>query len=282
MDARRKPLRLARRLHGVTLSDFDRQPSKRTDASAAGFVDLHTHMIPSGDDGAATLDEAFELCREAAIRGTRAIYGTPHVNDDLPLTREREREVRRGAKKLCVDLAPHGVEVRVGFELHPTRALRGEDPTRYRLEGLAAVLVECPLYEFSRLSLDDAVLLANHVESCGLLPILAHPERSNEIAADPRRAEILSSRGWLLQVTAASLIGAYGPVVEAGAWQLLEAGYARVVSSDGHGRRRPPFLDNAFDVAVARLGPELAQPLFSAQAVLDEPLSSAENVQRGS
>jgi protein-tyrosine phosphatase len=229
-------------------------------------------MIPSGDDGAATLDEAFELCREAAGRGTRVVYGTPHVNDELPLTHEREREVRRGAEQLSIALAPHGIEVRAGFELHPTRAHRREDPSRYKLDATAAVLVECPLHEFSRLALEDAVLLAEHVESCGLLPVLAHPERSREIAADPRRAESLSSRGWLLQVTGASLLGTYGPAVEAAAWQLLEAGYAQIVSSDGHGRRRPPFLDRAFDAAAARFGIERAQPLFSAQAVLELPV----------
>ncbi len=65
-----------------------------TSRRRGGFVDLHTHMVPSGDDGVATIEEAFALLSEAAGRETSLLFGTPHVNDDLPLTPERERVVR--------------------------------------------------------------------------------------------------------------------------------------------------------------------------------------------
>ena len=44
------------------------------------FVDVHTHMVPSGDDGAATIEEALTLCREAARRNKK--FG----NARIPLT----------------------------------------------------------------------------------------------------------------------------------------------------------------------------------------------------
>jgi hypothetical protein len=102
-------------------------------------------MVPSGDDGVATVEEGFALCRQAAKRGTYLLYGTPHVNDDLPLTSERERIVRGNAKRLTELLHAMGLELRVGFELHPSVALRDADLRRYRLDGFDAVLLECPL-----------------------------------------------------------------------------------------------------------------------------------------
>ena len=59
-----------------------------------GFVDVHSHVIPSGDDGAQSLDEGLALCREAAEHGTQVLYGTPHVLPGEGLDRDRERRVR--------------------------------------------------------------------------------------------------------------------------------------------------------------------------------------------
>lgn len=222
-------------------------------------------MVPSGDDGSQTVDEASELCRRAAERGTGVLYVTPHVNDDLPLTESREQMIRQAAGELAFAVAPYRLQVRVGFELHPSRTLARQDLSRYRLEGCDAVLVECPLHEFSASTLDDAVELAQEVEQQGFVPVLAHPERSREIFSDPRVAANLASRNWPLQVTAASLLGANGPLVETAAWQLLETGAAGIVASDGHNVRRPPFLDGAFAASVMRLGAERAIPLFDGQ-----------------
>ena len=35
-----------------------------------GFVDVHSHVVPSGDDGAGTVREAVELAFSAAAHGT--------------------------------------------------------------------------------------------------------------------------------------------------------------------------------------------------------------------
>jgi tyrosine-protein phosphatase YwqE len=65
-----------------------------------GFVDVHSHVVPSGDDGAGTVREAVELCFSAAARGTRVLFATPHVWPQLPLTIAREGEVRRAFERV--------------------------------------------------------------------------------------------------------------------------------------------------------------------------------------
>ena len=43
------------------------------------IVDVHSHVVPTGDDGARTIEEGLKLCWDAAKHGTRVLYATPHV-----------------------------------------------------------------------------------------------------------------------------------------------------------------------------------------------------------
>lgn len=62
--------------------------------------------------------------------------------------------------------------------------------------------------------------------------------------------------GALLQLTAGSLLGAFGRSAEAAAWKWLEAGQASVVPSDAHDtHRRPPCMGGI----ERRLGAEVAR-----------------------
>jgi protein-tyrosine phosphatase len=115
-------------------------------------------------------------------------------------------------------------------------------------------------------SLRLAEHLAAHIEARGLVPIIAHPERSEAIGEDPGLAAAFRERGWLLQVNATSITGYHGTEIEAGAWQLVDSGLADLVASDGHRRARPPQLVEAFRAAQARLG-EGARPLFDGSAL---------------
>ena len=42
------------------------------------MVDIHTHILPGVDDGAADIEMALRLIRHAAAGGTREIFLTPH------------------------------------------------------------------------------------------------------------------------------------------------------------------------------------------------------------
>ena len=105
------------------------------------FVDCHSHVVPSGDDGAQNLTDGLELCRLAHRSGTEVLYATPHVWPHLLLGPERERRILAAFAELR-ESAP--LELRLGYELTPTPELLDEDPRRYVLEGTEVVLVEAP------------------------------------------------------------------------------------------------------------------------------------------
>lgn len=221
------------------------------------FVDCHSHVVPSGDDGAKNLADGLQLCDLAAESGTAVLFATPHVWPHLTLTEEREREVRRAFERLARRTR---LELRLGFELTPAPPLLREDPARYLLEGTEIVLVEVPFLG----PLSDLVELAEHIERAGLTPLVAHPERTEPIREEPERALELAER-WPLQLNATSLLGRHGAEIEELAWRLLDV--ASVVASDGHRLTRPARLDDAFELVRARVGEEAALPLFDGSAL---------------
>ena len=230
------------------------------------FVDAHSHVVPSGDDGAASVEVGEILCRDAARHGTGILFATPHVWPHLPLTRKRESAVRAAYDRL----APRaGLELRLGFELTPDPRLLEEDPRRYELEGTGAVLMEVPFAGPA----ETLVRLAEHAEGAGLLPVIAHPERADTVLERPAVALELAERGWLLQVNASSLLGRHGPATRDLAWRLVEDGHAELVASDGHRETRPARLDEAYEAARARIGAEAAGAIFGG-AALGFPSSS--------
>jgi protein-tyrosine phosphatase len=219
------------------------------------FVDIHSHVVPSGDDGVQSVSEGLALGRDAFDHGTRLLYATPHASPALPLTEERERQIRKTFSELR-DKAP--LELRLGYELTPMPSLLDEDPWRYVLEQTEHVLVEIPFLGSADLFLE----VGEWIEHAGLTPVVAHPERTDAVLTNPGLADELAERGWLLQVNASSLLGRHTPEMEREGWRLIDDGLAALVASDGHRATRPMLLDGAYELTRMRVGEEQALRLF--------------------
>jgi protein-tyrosine phosphatase len=226
----------------------------------AFFVDVHSHVVPSGDDGVQSVGEGRALCVEAFRRGTGVLFATPHIWPEFVLDDARERAVRDAYAEVAEGA---GLELRLGFELTPAPALLDEDLRRYALEGTDTVLIEVPF-------VGDADLffaVCDHAAAAGLQVIVAHPERTDAVLADPSVAYRAVDRGWLLQLNGTSLLGRHGSEIEALAWRLLDENLVALVGSDGHRTARPPFLDEAYRAVVAHVGETRARSLFDGSAI---------------
>jgi len=235
----------------------------------SGFVDVHSHVVPSGDDGARTIEEGLALCRMALEAGTEILFATPHAHapwDTFPRTSERDALYARSLAQMRAEVAEWGLDLRRGWEVFPTEATAFE-PDDLALEGTRASLVEFP---GSWLELDDAIDVvasgAAAVAAAGLVPVLAHPERCRAVAADPWCVRPLVEDGALLCLNAPSLVGRHGATAERTAWALLDAGLVALAASDAHSVTRPPVLDAAYEEARRRLGDD-ARRLFDGSAL---------------
>ena len=239
----------------------------------AGFFDIHSHVLPSGDDGAASLADSVELCRVAAASGTAVLYGTPHllvsVDANLPLDKERERRVRAAHAELAQTVHDgYGLDLRLGWELGPGTPVEG-GYGRIALQGTRAVLVEAPGPWFGlEPQYDDDVLVGEcmRIDRQGFLPVIAHPERCASIIRSPKLTLLLAEHGWPIQVNAQSLTGEHGRDSWMAAWTLLRLGLGEFVGSDGHNETRPPRLDLAYRAVSDELGLTRADALFRGEA----------------
>ncbi len=238
--------------------------------SLPGFVDVHSHVVPSGDDGAVSVEQGLELCRLAFDTGTRVLFATPHAHapwDTYPRTALRERLFEEAFPVMRDAVDPWGLDLRRGWEVYPS-VVADSDPSEFRLGGTRAVLVEFPGWW---LDVADAIPLVEEacerIEAGGLVPVLAHPERCPAVSAAPEIVASFAERGWLVCLNAPSLLGEHGAVSERTAWRLLDDGVVSLAASDAHGFRRPPTLDRAYHAVERRYGRVHAVPLFDGSAL---------------
>lgn len=224
------------------------------------FVDVHSHVVPSGDDGAQSVGEGRTLCAQAAAHGTAILFATPHIWPELVLTEDRERAVRAAYAEVA---AGGGLELRLGWELTPAPPLLEQDLWRYELPGTSAVLIEVPFTGDA----DIFFAVAERASAQGLRVVVGHPERTEAVLRDPIVAKRALEQGWLLQVNSTSLLGRHGAEIEALAWQFVDDSLVSLVASDGHRLARPPFLDDAYREVAVRVGETRARSLFDGSAL---------------
>ena len=197
------------------------------------MIDLHCHILHGVDDGPATLEQSVCMARVAAGDGVATVVASPHVFHprfdvslaarDAALSALRTRLQEEG---IPLDVLP-GAECRINENLlncleNDTRLLLGN--------GSKSVLVEWPT-EMIPIGFDDFLFEAR---SANLTPILAHPERYDEVQADWRCLEAFVEADLVLQLTAGSLLGAFGRRVQRTAEKLLKRGWVSVIASDAH------------------------------------------------
>lgn len=218
------------------------------------YVDLHCHLLPGIDDGAAGMEDTIAHARRLEAAGVHDVACTPHIKRlDFPRVEiARLAELREKAQR---EIDARGIDVRLhgGGELAHEDALwlGADDLERIAQgpEGARWLLLECP---FAGLDV-DFVRGAERLSGLGYGVLIAHPERGAAIAGAEWRLRSLVARGALLQVNATSLLGTHGAAARAGAERLVRAGDAWCLASDGHPGMREDTLDRGFD-ALVRLG----------------------------
>jgi protein-tyrosine phosphatase len=237
------------------------------------MFDLHSHILPGVDDGAATLDMALAMARGSAAQGISVIACTPHVLPGLypntgPSIRAAVTQLQR-----AIDDAAIPIRLVTGAENHvqpdmlhglATGRLLAINDTRY-------VLIELPHNALPpRVDAEIHTLLAS-----GYIPILAHPERQAWIRTRFDVIRDLHARGVLMQITARSLLGGFGYDAQHWAERMLGGELVDLIGSDAHDLVRRPFnLAAGHARAVTLVGHETADAL-----VIHRPRAILENAE---
>ena len=228
------------------------------------MFDIHSHVLPGLDDGPTRIQESLEMMRSAQRAGVRAIVATPHCESHRLSLRTSviEGAVIRLRAAAADDPEASSVALHVGSEMMLDPGVRaaldaGDVPTLGGNTRFA--LVELPMRWVPDYAEDALFELA----ATGYVPVLAHPERNHELSQRFDMMLRMIKRGALMQLEAGSFVGAYGPIAQQCAIDMIDRRMCHFIASDAH---RPGAYDalipHAIEAVAARIGREVADALF--------------------
>jgi protein-tyrosine phosphatase len=232
------------------------KPQPQTSA----FADIHCHMLWEIDDGSRSEEESLLMAEMAVHDGIETVILTPHqlgafAHNTGDQIRERTAAFQRllNDRAIPLQVLP-GADVRI--EPGMVRMIGAGDVLSLGDHGLH-VLLELPheLY-FPLERLLDELLAA------GMRGILSHPERNLGLLRRPELIAPLVQAGCLMQITAGSLMNAFGPESRDMSEWMLREGAVHFVATDAHGvRSRRPLIGRAFARVVELVGADVAAEL---------------------
>lgn len=235
------------------------------------MIDLHCHILPAIDDGAADLDTALAMCRLAAQDGCTAMVATPHLRHELWQNADRDliEQLFHQVRSLTDGL----IEVFLGGEIAVNSESAHEMSSLPDGDLIPLASSRYLLLEFHPRGMGpDPEELIHELIVGGWWPVIAHPERIAWLANDPAYLAALLEQGALSQITATSLTQDAGRFTSDAATHMLDAGMVHFVASDAHDTaRRPPGLSRAYRLIAGAHGEALARKLLitNPRAVLE-------------
>ena len=196
------------------------------------MIDFHTHIIPNIDDGSKSVEETFNLIREAESVGFHKVISTSHYMEGYYEVDNKERRVWINALNEKLKLKEINVQLYLGNEIYITQNIMNllEEDKASTINDTSYVLFEMPL-NVKPLGLYDTLyeMMGNKV-----VPILAHPERYSFIQKNPEMLYDLAEKGVLMQCNFGSFNGMYGTRAEVIAKELLLNDMVQLLGTDVH------------------------------------------------
>lgn len=227
------------------------------------MIDIHAHILPGIDDGAADWAESLEMAALAVESGVDLLVATPHaassgkarnwMNDDLV---QLILSFRRRLAEAKIPL-----KVVAGMEIFGT----DEAPQLLRegklmgLNGSRYPLLEFPFVDYAA----EATDILEEILADGMRPVVAHPERYDYVQQNPSLLNLWVEMGCLLQINRGSLLGRFGRREQLLSEVLVMRGFAFAVASDAHSPRyRTTWMQDVQEYLSREISPQAAWALL--------------------
>lgn len=203
-------------------------------------TDIHSHLIPSIDDGVQSTNESIRVIKALKQLGYRRLITTPHVmSHRFP---NNKQTIAQGLSRLrhAIEKENIAIDIEVSaeyyFDDHFLSLIINDD--------LIPIGGKYILFEFSyakeAVNVESAV---HRLIAQGYQPILAHPERYLYLhERSLSKYKKLKEYGLLFQININSLGGYYSKPVQKIATKLSESGMVDFIGSDTHGMRHVEAL----------------------------------------
>lgn len=232
------------------------------------LCDLHTHILPGIDDGAADLSESITLLTQEKDCGVDTVVLTPHFKPQLQKPTDFLENRARAFEQLT-KASDGSIRFLLGAEVLYSKYLSAIENLRdFCIQDTDYLLLEMPYHA----KFDDRVLqsVGRLVDEHGILPILAHVERYEAVRRDPEILLRFREMGALFQVNAQSFLQKnFG--MRRFLRRLIRMDCLDLVATDCHDpKTRPARLSHALEAIEKEYFPSLLQRVLAAtQTVID-------------
>lgn len=202
------------------------------------MIDIHTHILPGMDDGAANLTEAQALLAMEWDSGVDRLFLTPHYNPETTPSETFLAARERAWSALQAELRPdERTRIRLGAEVRFCPQLLSQDLRCLTLGDSDYLLLELAGHSYPPYLLRTAEDLLQK----GIVPILAHVERYPFFRQEPTLLDRLVHLGVLAQVSAGAL---FRREDHRFSQACLQHNLVQLVASDAHhATGRKPCMD---------------------------------------
>lgn len=206
-------------------------------------ADMHSHILPGLDDGAATLEDALNLIDGLRQLGYRKLIASPHISMEFYPNTVQKIERALNTVNEAVREKGWAVEIEAAAEYmiddwFLDLLAKGQPLLTFGSDR--SVLIEMG-YVAEHPMIRDAIfqLLAQ-----GYKPVLAHPERYNFYHHHPEEIGQLVDLGCKLQLNILALTGHYGQPVRKMAELILNNKWYTLAGTDLHHQRHALALSS--------------------------------------
>lgn len=196
------------------------------------MIDFHTHILPNIDDGSRSIEETFNLIKEAKNVGFEAIISTSHYIEEYYETNAPEREVWINAIYENLQAKNIDINLYLGNEIYLSENIIKllEEGKASTINDTSYVLFEMPL-NAEPMNLYDVIY---EMMQYKLVPILAHPERYSFVQKEPELIYDLIEKGVLMQANFGSILGIYGEKAQIIVRKFFESNMIHFLGTDVH------------------------------------------------
>ena len=204
-------------------------------------TDMHSHLIPSIDDGSQCLDESLDLILALNDLGFSKIITTPHTMSDFykntpEIINNGKEEVKKELKRLNIN-----VEFEASSEYYVDYEFQQKiNSGKFLTFGSKYILIEFPFIDNPK-NIDEIIF---QLQLSGYNVVLAHPERY--MYFNLKDYKKFTDKGVFLQLNLLSITGYYSPEIKEKSKQLIENDLVSFVGTDCHNIRHAQKLKECF------------------------------------
>lgn len=221
-------------------------------------IDFHSHILPSLDDGSATIEESVKLLDLLADNGTKIVVATPHFYCHEISAKSFLAARNAAYEQLLPHLKPNHPKILLGAEVLFSSAVKEIDCLeKLCITGTNYLLLEMPYIRLSPQIIDS---VSDLVDTGRVKVLVAHIERYLNFTDYSDLADLMSL-DVLGQINAHSFEDRRS---RKRCFKLLGDGYAQVLGSDIHHIGRGVPVKYGYDAIKKKLGDKAAAGVLEA------------------